>query len=136
MRPLHLFPALVSAAVLSVACESTTGPEITPPDPGPTVLTVAPSFTTIDGQRFTKLTAILSGEAAGAPESEVVWTSSDTNVATVAAGGLVQGRKSGRVLISAKYQAAFGAATVVVLDGPRKKPNGGPSCLKADHGKC
>jgi hypothetical protein len=136
MRALPPLVAIVTAAVLSVACESTTGPDIRPPDPGPTVLTVSPSFATIDGIPFIRLRAILSGEGAGAPQSEVTWISSDTNVATVRSGGLVEGRKAGRVQISANYQSAHGSATVLVLSQVGKKPGDGPSCLKSDHGLC
>ena len=52
----------------------------------------------------------------------MTWISSDTNVATVARGGLVEGRKAGRVLITAKWESARGSATVVVLDRVSKKP--------------
>ncbi|MGH7580773.1 MAG: Ig-like domain-containing protein [Gemmatimonadales bacterium] len=131
MRALHPLQAIVSAAVLLVACDSTTGPDLPPPsdDSGISVLTVAPSFATIDGLRFVKLTALLSGAATGAPQSEVAWASSDTNVATVRAGGLVEGRKAGRVQISATWQSAHGSATVIVLNQVAKKPTDPPACL-------
>ena len=58
----------------------------------------------------------------------VTWISSDTNVATVARGGLVEARKAGRVLITAKWESARGSATVVVLDQVGKKPTS-PPCL-------
>ena len=56
----------------------------------------------------------------------VTWISSDTNVATVARGGLVEARKAGRVLITAKWESARGSATVVVLDQVGKKPTSPP----------
>jgi hypothetical protein len=97
------------------------------------VLTVAPTFATIDGNRFVKLTAILSGSGThGAALSEVAWSSSDTNVATVRAGGLVEGRRAGSVQIAATWKTAHGSATVVVVDQIAKKapsPNS-PRCLK------
>lgn len=140
---------IVSAAILLVACNSTTGPELPPPDDlGVLVLTVAPSFATIDGDRFVKLTAILSGPATHrVPLSEVAWSSSDTNVATVRAGGLVEARKNGRVQIAATWQTAHGSATVAVLNQVGMKPAPDPSCLKpqadapqlrfpADGGRC
>jgi hypothetical protein len=142
MRALLPLQVIVSAATLLVACNSTTGPELPPPsdDPGVSVLTVAPSFATIDGDRFVKLTAILSGSATrGVPLSEVAWSSSDTNVATVRAGGLVEGRKAGRVQIAANWQTAHGSATVVVLNQVSKKPGSPelPRCLgsQADAGQ-
>ena len=52
----------------------------------------------------------------------VTWISSDTNVAPVGSGGLVEGRKAGRVLITAESESARGSATVVVLDQVAKKP--------------
>ena len=133
---------ILSAATLLVACNSTTGPELPPPsdDPGVSVLTVAPSFAIIDGDRFVKLTAILSGSATyGMHQSEVAWSSSDTNVATVSAGGLVEARKAGRVQIAATWKTAHGSATVVVLNQVAKKPNSpdSPRCLtqQADAGQ-
>jgi uncharacterized protein YjdB len=90
-------------------------------------LNVAPSFATIEGKRFTRLAAILSGSAAGIPQDQVTWTSSDINVATVASGGLVQGRKAGQALITASWQSARGSATVVVRDQVIKKPGSGPA---------
>ena len=133
MRALLPLALIVSAATLSVACNSTTGPELPPPDDlGVTGLTVAPSYAIIDGNRFVKLAAILSGSAArGVSPSEVAWSSSDTNVATVGFGGLVEGRKAGRVQIAATWKTAHGSATVVVLNQVAKKPNvpDSPRCL-------
>jgi hypothetical protein len=127
MRAQFPFNALLSAAALLAACESSTSPEPSPDESEPRVLNVAPTFATIEGRRFIKLTAILSGSAAEAPQQLVTWTSSDTNVATVAQGGLVEGRKAGRVLISASLRSALGSATVVVLNPIAMKP--GPPCL-------
>ena len=121
MRVQYPFTTFLFAAALLAACDMSTSPE--PPDePEPAVLTVAPSFATIGGERFTRLAAVLSGSAAGVPEEMVTWISSDTNVATVARGGLVEARKAGRVLITAKWESARGSATVVVLDQVGKKP--------------
>jgi Bacterial Ig-like domain (group 2) len=122
MRAQYPLTTLLSAAVLLAACDLSTSPDPLPDKPEPAVLTVTPSFATIGGERFTKLAAALSGSAAGVPEEMVTWTSSDTNVATVARGGLVEGRKAGRVLITAKWESALGSATVVVLDQVAKKP--------------
>jgi hypothetical protein len=124
MRSVLPLGIIVSAATLLIACNSTTGPELPPSDaPGISVLTVAPSSATIGGERFVKLTAILSGNGTlGVPLSEVEWFSSDSNVATVRSGGLVEGRKAGRVQIAASWKTAHGSATVVVLNQVAKKP--------------
>ena len=124
---------LVSAAILSVACNSTTEPTAPPTEaPGVFVLTVAPSFATIGGERFVRLAAIPSGSGAGDMHpSEVAWSSSDTNVATVSGDGLVQARKAGRIQIVASWKSAHGSATVVVLNQVAKKP-GSPQCLTSD----
>ena len=120
MRAQYRFKAILSAAALLAACQSTTGPSL-PDDSGITVLTVAPSFARIEGQQVMKLTARLAGSSDGAPQEKVTWISSDTNVATVARGGLVEGRKAGQVLITAEYEQARGSATIVVLDQVAKK---------------
>ena len=122
MRAQYPFTTFLFAAALLAACDMSTSPEPLPDEPEPAVLTVAPSFATIGGERFTRLAALLSGSAAGVPEEMVTWISSDTNVATVARGGLVEARKAGRVLITAKWESARGSATVVVLDQVGKKP--------------
>ena len=128
MRAQYPFTALLSAAALLAACESNTGPEGPPDEPEPTFMNVAPSFATIEGQRVIKLTAILSGSAAEAPQELVTWSSSDTNVATVVRGGLVEGRKAGRALITASWKSARGSATVVVQNPITMKPVS-PPCL-------
>jgi hypothetical protein len=128
MRAQYPFTALLSAAALLAACETNTSPDLPPDEPGPTVMNVAPSFVTIEGERFIKLTAILSGSAAEAPQELVTWSSSDTNVATVARGGLVQGRKAGQALITASWKSARGSATVVVQSPIIMKPVS-PPCL-------
>jgi hypothetical protein len=126
MRAQYPFTALLSAAAFLAACETNTSPDLPPDEPEPTVLNVAPSFATIEGERVIKLRAILSGSAAGAPQELVTWISSDTNIATVERGGLVAGRKAGRVLITASWESARGSATILVLDRVSKKPESGP----------
>jgi Bacterial Ig-like domain (group 2) len=137
MRAQYPFAALLSAAALLAACETNTSPDLPPDGPEPTVLNVAPSFATIEGERVIRLRAILSGSVAGAPQELVTWISSDTNVATVASGGLVQGRKAGQVLITASWESAQGSATVVVLDRISKKPESEkPGPAPCQPGKC
>jgi Bacterial Ig-like domain (group 2) len=128
MRAQYPFTALLSAAALLAACETNTGPDLPPDESEPMVMNVAPSFATIEGQRFIKLTAILSGSTAEAPQELVTWSSSDTNVATVGRGGLVEGRKAGRALITASWRSASGSATVVVQNPIIMKPVS-PPCL-------
>lgn len=133
----YLLGTLLSAAVLLAGCESNTGP-IEPPTDGTgmvSILSVAPSFSTIEGRSITKLRALMAGSGKEPPAEQVTWVSSDTNVATVARGGLVEGRRAGRVLITASYAVARGSATVVVLNPVRKKP-GSPPCLVSEGGKC
>lgn len=124
------------AATLLVGCNSTTAPRPIEDPPDILVLTVAPSSATIDGGRSVKLTALMTGQGGlGTPQSAVTWFSSDTNVATVRAGGLVEGRKEGRVQIVASWQAARGSALVTVLNPVKKKPSI-PQCLLIPGGKC
>ena len=67
MRAQYLFATFLFAAALLAACDTSTSPEPLPDEPEPAVLTVAPSFATIGGERFTRLVALLSGSAAGVP---------------------------------------------------------------------
>ena len=132
MRAQYPFTALLSATTLLAACETNTAPDVLPPDdPEISVLTVAPSFATIEGRRFTKLTALMAGSSAQTPQELVSWVSSDTNVATVAPGGLVEGRKAGRVQITARLESARGFATIVVLEQVAKKPSSPPQAPKS-----
>jgi hypothetical protein len=128
MRAQYPLGTLLSAAALLAACESNTGPTESIDDTGVTILNVAPSFSTIEGRSVTRLKALMAGSGKEPPLELVTWVSSDTNVATVARGGLVEGRKAGRVLITATYASAQGSATVVVLDQVTKKPVS-PPCL-------
>jgi hypothetical protein len=128
MRAQYPFTALLSAAAFLAACETNTSPDLPPDEPEPTVLNVAPSFATIEGERVIKLTAIMSGSAAEAPQELVSWSSSDTSVATVSRGGLVRGRKAGRTLITASLKSARGSATVLVQNPMIMKPVS-PPCL-------
>jgi hypothetical protein len=120
----------LAAATLLPGCNSTTGPRPTEELPGVEVLTVHPSLATVSGGRFIKLRATMTalGNRVDTPP-EVIWSSSDTNVATVGADGIVEGRKAGRVQIVATWQAARGSAVVVVLNQVAKKPLF-PQCLK------
>ncbi len=120
----------LAAAALLAGCTSTTGPGQFEEPTDLQVLTVAPSFATVDGGRFIKLSATMSarGSHIAAPP-DVAWSSSDTNVATVRSGGLVEARKAGRVQIVAAWHAARGSAVVVVLNQVSKKPQN-PACLK------
>ncbi len=122
MRAQYPLATLLSAAALLAACDMSTSPDPLPEDTGPSFLTVAPSYATVEGERVIKLAASVAGSAGEAPEDLVTWTSSDTSVATVARGGLVQGRKAGRVLVTAKWESALGSATVVVLNRVAEKP--------------
>ena len=127
MRAQHQCTALLSVVTLLAACETNTAPDLPDSDQSAvSILTVAPSFATIEGQRLTRLTAVLSGSAVGTPQELVSWASSDTNVATVAPGGMVEGRKAGRVLITARLESARGFATILVVDQVAKKPSSPP----------
>lgn len=136
MRANILSQLSLAAATLLLGCNSTTAPRPIEDPPDILVLTVQPSSATIDGGRAIKLTALMTGrDALGTPQAAVTWFSSDTNVATVRSGGLVEGRKAGRVQIVASWQTARGSALVTVLDPVRKKPSI-PQCLLIPGGKC
>jgi hypothetical protein len=121
----------LSAALMLVGCDSTTAPELPPPDVAMVpVLTVVPRAATVDGGNSIRLTATLS---ATNPQTrtppQVAWISSDTNVATIRPDGLVEGRKAGRAQIVATWQAARGSALITVRS-PVKKKSDQPACLE------
>jgi hypothetical protein len=50
MRTQYSLTALLSAAALLAACETNTGPDLAAEEPGPAVVSVAPSNGTIEGE--------------------------------------------------------------------------------------
>ncbi len=131
MRTTVAIELALSTALTLVACDSATGPE--PPPPGVAmlpVLIVAPSTASIDGGQAVMLKVTLGGaNPETEPPSPVSWLSSDTNVATVRADGMVEGRKAGRVQVVATWHAARGSALVSVRSPVSKKPLD-PPCLR------
>jgi hypothetical protein len=124
----------LAAVILLAGCNSPTGPGSVEPPTDLQVLTVAPSFATINGGRFIKLTAMVGSGARATSPPDVTWLSADTNVATVRPGGIVEARKAGRVQIVATWHQARGSAVVIVLNQVTKKPPT-PACLKRIPGR-
>ncbi len=60
-------------------------------------------------------TAVVTATSAGAPAGSLTWTSSNGNVATVSAAGVVTGRQRGRVTITATGPSGTGSAPVRVV---------------------
>ena len=80
MRAQYPLATLLSAAALLAACDMSTSPDPLPEDTGPSFLTVAPSYATVEGERVIKLAASVAGSAGEAPEDLVTWTSSDSRL--------------------------------------------------------
>lgn len=86
-------------------------------------LSVAPSSVTINSGRSLRLTAIVHhGDGSTSAPGGVAWESSDATIATVAAGGLVQGVQAGRTQIRALWRGSRASSLVTVMPAPAAKP--------------
>lgn len=137
---------IASLAAVSSGCSDTSGPDLPARElePGP-LLTVAPTSLTIRAGETLRLTAAAKrGAAHLIGQSALSWFSSNENVATVTASGLVRGVHSGEAEIFAVWGRVRGRAHVTVVedvidgsghhgclkpllsgDGPRASP---PAC--------
>jgi len=122
-RSIHsMLALLVLAAVM--ACHDATRPDpipVPPPPPPPTVVsvTVTANRNLFEPGDTEPLRAIVV-DAEGHPleDRPVVWTSSDTSVATVGAAGVVTAREAGLVAISATSEGRSGFVRLAVTDPP------------------
>jgi uncharacterized protein YjdB len=130
MRAAQLL-TIAPLALLILGCSDPTGPTLQDdlPEIRPIpayALTVAPSSASVRVGESVRLAATISGGTTlRGGESPIAWFSSNGDVATVSATGLVQGLRAGTTLIWATYQGTRAAAHVRVF-GPGKKADGAP----------
>jgi uncharacterized protein YjdB len=118
--------ALAGATVLG--CQSgATSPLAVEADPAP--LSVIPSYATLNGGAFLRLTAaVRNADGSKSTPADVRWLSADGTIASVAADGTVQGLREGKVQIVATWHDSRGSSLVTVISPVAKKP---PTCLDA-----
>jgi acetyl esterase/lipase/protocatechuate 3,4-dioxygenase beta subunit len=71
----------------------------------------------VDGETTTLAATVLDEDGAPMPDAEVEWSSSDTDVATVDAGGVVTARGAGAAIVTAESGGRSGSADVSVSFG-------------------
>lgn len=120
--------ALVLAAAAVMGCQSdATSPLAVQPDGPP--LSVIPSYATLNGGAFLKLTAsVRNADGSKSTPADVRWLSADGTIASVAADGTVQGLREGQVQIIASWHDSRGSSLVNVISPVAKKP---PPCVSA-----
>lgn len=125
-RPSSLSLVLAAAAVMG--CQSdATSPLAVQPDGPP--LSVIPSYATLNGGAFLRLTAsVRNADGSKSTPADVRWLSADGTIASVAADGTVQGLREGKVQIIATWHDSRGSSLVTVVGPVAKKP---PACLEA-----
>jgi Bacterial Ig-like domain (group 2) len=128
MRAIVAIQLVVAATTLTIGCSSspTEGPDPTQreqpaPDRPVHRLLVTPNVATIGIGRAITLAAMTDGGDV-LSSAEVSWTSSDDEVATVSASGMVLGRRPGQVEIVARSARAWAYARIAVLKSVSERP--------------
>lgn len=99
-------PAIVAAALLLAACSGDTPTLPTPPLPVSTLEGESPFVKLMDGQAATLRVIARDSLRAELPLPDLTWTSSDSTVVAVTAGGVIAARGAGRARISATAGSA------------------------------
>jgi Tol biopolymer transport system component len=121
-RAIHFIFAMLLVALIAACRDATTpDPTPTPPPPPPPVASVT---VVADRALFepgdTESLRVTVSDAAGHPLEDrvLVWTSSDTSVATVSAAGIVTTHEAGLVAITATSEGKNGLVRLAVSDPP------------------
>jgi dipeptidyl aminopeptidase/acylaminoacyl peptidase len=113
-------PMLAMLVLTAAACHDTTTPDPVPLPPPP----VASVTVTADRRLFepgdTEPLRAIVADATGHPLEgrAIIWTSSDTSVATVGAAGVVTAREAGLVAVTATSEGRSGSVRLAVSDPP------------------
>jgi hypothetical protein len=121
----------LAALTLAIGCDSdVTGPraggiEPTPLDPGQLTMRVAPLNVVLPLGATYQLTAELvrpDGTPAESIDMEIIWSSSDPNIAQVSEFGLLEARSIGSTVVSAASAEGMGFTTVTVVEAGEIDP--------------
>jgi hypothetical protein len=122
MRAIVAQHLVVAVTAFLLGCSDSFGPSGSttptprPPDQPIPQLAVTPTSATIDAGKTVRLVAS-DGVGVALPPSAVSWTSSNTEVASVGADGIVRGRRPGQVQIAAAWNGAHAAVQITVRKG-------------------
>lgn len=126
MRDISRIHRVLAAAVLAVGCsDSPTEPSSlgrTTGTPEPVLhLVVAPALATLHAGESLRLTATAANQDRSVVrEISVTWLSSDSEIATVSATGIVRGIRPGQAEITARWGTSRALAKLTVLkENPR-----------------
>jgi uncharacterized protein YjdB len=116
MRTLQSLPAAVVLTAVLAGCSGSTGPggssETDPPK-----LTIVPSVAAIESGGSIRLTAQVSAsDGTQWTPADLTWRSSDSSVASVGPGGLVQAVSAGDVQIVGEWEGTTSVARVKVTE--------------------
>jgi uncharacterized protein YjdB len=121
MRALIAQHFLLALTALLLGCSDSptdisgsTRPTVPGPDKPVLRLTLTPNNATIQAGSAIRLTAT-NGLDVVLPPSEVTWTSSSPEIASVGVDGIVRGHRTGQVLVGAHWNAVHAAAQVAVI---------------------
>lgn len=120
--------ALLGVALFGVGCSSDQAAnDVTNPStPGVQRLVVSPATATLDSNQTVQLQAYgLTNASDSVNVTNIAWTTSNTDVASVSTTGLVRAKTGGEVVVTASSAGKNGAANVTVRK-PNTPPGGQP----------
>lgn len=118
MNRVSSLPVLPFLVALLAGCADDSGGATTAPRVVTSVV-VAPTVLSLAAGTSSTIAAVARDqEGVAMPGAPVSWSSSDTSVATVSAGGVVSARRPGAAMVSATAGGRSGAVAVTVIGSP------------------
>jgi hypothetical protein len=121
MRPVYVSAALVAIVATMAACSSSDKNPGSPTTPTPTVAVRAVTVTATPravGSYQLTAKADLSDGSSRDVTNDAQWTTSNADVATVSAAGVLTALRSGQIEVRATYQNVTGSTTLAVTAPP------------------